>query len=98
MLTVREETILQWTTLDILGDAELLRLGLFGNDIVLTTLHLIAAGFVAAFSGLQFAVSLVTDDAYQEQFVAESNDEVREALAVRAAYLRLTRTSSEAAT
>ena len=98
LLTVREETILQWTTLDMLGGTELLRLGLFDNDVVLTTLHLIAAGLVAAFSGLQFAVSLVTDDAYQEQFVTESNDEVREALAVRAAYLRLTRTSSEAAT
>jgi len=90
LLTVREETILQWTTLgDTLGDAEFLRFALFGDDIVLTRLHLIAAGLVAAFSGLQFAVSLVTDSAYQEQFVAESNDEVREALAVRAAYLRL---------
>ena len=44
---------------------------------------------MAAFSGLQFAVSLVTDAAYQEQFVADSNEEVREALAVRAAYLHL---------
>ncbi len=91
VLTVREETILQWTTLEDLGAAELGRFVLFGEDVVLTSLHLITAGFVAAFSGLQFAVSLVTDDAYQEQFVAESNEEVREALAVRAAYLHLIR-------
>lgn len=92
VLTVREATILQWTTLDIdmFPDVELVRLNLFGAAIVLTKLHLITAGLVAAFSGLQFAVSLVTDSAYQEEFVADSNDEVREALAVRAAYLRLT--------
>lgn len=89
MLTVREDTILQWTTLENLSAVELLRFPLAGNDIVLTTLHLITGGFVAAFSGLQFAVSLVTDDDYQEEFVADSNNEVREALAVRAAYLRL---------
>ena len=92
LLTVHEATILQWTTLDIdmFPDVELVRLNLFGAAIVLTKLHLITAGLVAAFSGLQFAVSLVTDSAYQEEFVADSNDEVREALAVRAAYLRLT--------
>lgn len=89
VLTVREETILQWTTLNELGTTELLRFTVLGEDIVLTRLHLITAGFVAAFSGLQFAVSLVTDAAYQEQFVADSNEEVREALAVRAAYLHL---------
>ena len=91
VLTVREETILQWTTLNDLGGTELVRFMLFGTDVVVTRLHLITAGFVAAFSGLQFAVSLVTDSAYQEQFVEESNEEVREALAVRAAYLHLIR-------
>ncbi len=93
VLTVREETILQWTTLNELGAAELWRFTVLGEDIVLTRLHLITSGFVAAFSGLQFAVSLVTDDAYQEQFVADSNEEVREALAVRAAYLYLIESS-----
>ena len=93
VLTVREETILQWTTLATLGDNELFRFSLFGEDLVLTRLHLVTAGLVAAFSGLQFAVSLVTDAAYQEEFVAESNAEVREALAVRAAYLHLIRSS-----
>ena len=89
VLTVREATILQWTTLDSLSDVVLIETTLGGSRLVLTALHLVTAGFVAAFSGLQFAVSLVTDDAYKEQFVRESNEEVREALAVRAAYLRL---------
>ena len=91
LLTVREETMAQWTTLDAtdVADVTLASFSLFGNNVVLTSLHLVAAGFVAAFSGLQFAVSLVTDDDYKEDFVQESNAEVREALAVRAAYLRL---------
>ena len=57
--------------------------------IVLSALHLVTAGIVAAFSGLQFAVSLVTDENYRAEFVEDSNDEVREALAVRAAYISL---------
>ncbi len=91
MLTVRQETVLQWTTLEFgdLPDERLASFELFGESILLSRLHLVAAGFVAAFSGLQFAVSLVTDESYRSDFVADSNDEVREALAVRAAYLRL---------
>lgn len=92
LLTVRTDTMLQWTTLESTDDVLLSSFRLFGTEIVLTSLHLVAAGFVAAFSGLQFAVSLVTDDAYREEFVEESNAEVREALAVRAAYLRLVKT------
>ena len=93
MLTVREETMLQWTTLEAV-DVERVTLasfGLAGHNVVVTSLHLVAAAFVAAFSGLQFAVSLVTDDDYTEEFVNDSNAEVREALAVRAAYLQLAR-------
>lgn len=97
VLTVRSDTMLQWTTLESTTDVEFATFTLFGSAIILTKLHLVAAGFVAAFSGLQFAVSLVTDQAYQEQFVAESNAEVREALAVRAAYLYLLRSSGDVA-
>lgn len=91
MLTVREDTMLQWTTLDVADDVTLLSFPLAGHQILLTSLHLIASGFVAAFSGLQFAVSLVTDESYTEEFVADSNAEMRKALAVRAAYLQMAR-------
>ena len=99
LLTVREDTLLQWTTRTFENEAEiiLLRFRIFGDEILLTTLHLIVSGFVAAFSGLQFAVSLVTDSAYRKEFVEESNAEVREALAVRAVYLRLSRQQAELA-
>jgi len=89
LLTVREDTALQWTTLSELDPVLLGSFNLGPDRIVLTELHLVVAGIVAAFSGLQFAVSLVTDRAYRDEFVADSNAEVREALAVRAVYLRL---------
>lgn len=100
VLTVREDTILQWTTLgDGGGDGSIASITLgsfsFGEErVLLTALHLVTAGIVASFSGLQFAVSLVTDETYREEFVQDSNSEVREALAVRAAYLRLVSTQT----
>ena len=89
LLTVRADTMLQWTTLD---RVEPVRIGSFdvsGEEILLTDLHLMVAGVVASFSGLQFAVSLVTDSDYRRRYVEQGNAEVREAIAVRATYLRL---------
>lgn len=91
VLTVREETILQWTELGDIGAVTLASVNIGGETVVLTALHLVTAGMVASFSGLQFAVSLVTDENYRAEFVEESNNEVRSALAVRAAYLNLLR-------
>lgn len=91
VLTVRSDTILQWTTLDQSGLDEVTLVSIFvaGERVVLTALHLVAAGVVASFSGLQFAVSLVTDENYRAEFVEDSNSEAREALAVHTAYLNL---------
>ena len=94
ILTVREDTIMQWTTLGDIGSVTLGSLTIGGERIILSALHLVTAGIVASFSGLQFAVSLVTDEAYREEFVEDSNAEVREALAVRAAYLNLVKTAA----
>ena len=94
ILTVREDTIMQWTTLNDIGSVTLGSLTIGGERIILSALHLVTAGIVASFSGLQFAVSLVTDEAYREEFVEDSNAEVREALAVRAAYLNLVKTAA----
>ena len=82
MLAVRRETILQWTTVDELDP--LLTFGLFGDEVVLTWEHLAVAGFVSAFSVLQFAVASVTDAAYREEFYDDITDDVRHVLAVRA--------------
>lgn len=45
--------------------------------------------FLAAFSGLYFTVSAVTDDAYRGQFFASVTDELERAVGVRAVYLAL---------
>ena len=89
LLTVRETTILQWIATDGLDpDRDVLwEATLFGNDLLLTRAHLVVAGFIGAFSGLQFAVSVLTDETFREQFAADVASEVREILAVRALYL-----------
>ena len=91
LLTVRETTILQWIATDGLDpDRDVLwEATLFGNDLILTRAHLVVAGFIGAFSGLQFAVSVLTDETFREQFAADVASEVREILAVRALYLEV---------
>lgn len=89
VFTVRPDTIRQWTE----GDPdEWFRI----NSRLIVTWELIrVSGFIAAFSSLQFAVSAITDDAYREEFLGELVDDVREAFAVRALYLRLLGVSRE---
>ncbi len=86
LFAVREETINQWTTGMADGDVWW-RVVLFGEQIVLSRQLVTVAGFLTAFSGLQFAVSAVTDDRYRQEFLQEITDELRCALAVRVAYL-----------
>ena len=60
---------------------------LFGNQAVLTTELLQVAAFIAAFSGLQFTVSAITDETYRQEFFERAVRGVRQGLAVRALYL-----------
>ena len=85
VLAFREETMLVWTGLDAVN--VLFELTLFDRTVLLTEELLRVAGFLAAFSGLYFAVTAVTDAAYREEFFDEVVGEVREALAVRSLYL-----------
>lgn len=85
LFTVREATIGQWTTLpevDVWW-----RASPFGHDIVLTRPLVVVSALIAAFSGLQFAVSAVTDEAYRRDFGEEITAEIRESLAVRIRHL-----------
>ncbi|MFZ9017818.1 MAG: hypothetical protein ACO23O_12580 [Ilumatobacteraceae bacterium] len=81
-LAVRRDTILQWTTAGELDP--LASIPLLGDEVVLTWEHLTVAGFVAAFSVLQFAVASVTDEAYRSEFHDDVARDVRRVLAVRA--------------
>lgn len=82
MFAVREATILQWTTQDRLDP--IVQFDVFSGHVVLTWEHLAVAGFVAAFSVLQFAVTSVTDSTYRDEFYADVAGDVRASLAVRA--------------
>ena len=88
LLTIREATLTAW-----LGGASLsasdriTTFGFLGHDVVLTRQMLYVAGFIAAFAGLQFAVQIVSDASYRQEFAADMAHDVRQALAVRAAAL-----------
>ena len=90
LLTVREETLLQWTTVDELTYERdwAVDIAIFGTDLILTRQLLLVALFIGMFSGLNFAVQVITDDTYREEFIADMTTEVRDALAVRAVYHR----------
>ncbi|MGQ0825103.1 MAG: hypothetical protein ACT4OX_08790 [Actinomycetota bacterium] len=57
------------------------------RELVVTEELLRVAGFLTAFSGLNFTVFLLTDETYRREFRDEVVGELRQAFAVRAAYL-----------
>jgi len=65
----------------------LVSFSMFGARLSITSELLAASGFLAGFTALQFTVSLLSDGAYQQEFLASTQDELREALAARAVYL-----------
>lgn len=67
----------------------LIEFDLFGHDAILSEELLRVAGTIAAFTGLYFAVSMLTDDVYRREFLTELTAEMRESLCERAEYLRL---------
>ena len=60
---------------------------IFGEDLALTSELLKVCTFLAAFSALQFTVSLVSSGDQQEEYLHQLRDELRDAFAVRAVYL-----------
>jgi hypothetical protein len=68
------------------GDA-LLEFDLFGEPVELTRELLRVAGAIAAFSGLYYAIAVLTDATYREEFLAELTEELRGTFRLRAEYL-----------
>jgi hypothetical protein len=84
VLLVDEATTVEWA-----GTANVLAtLTLGDRQLVVTEQLLRVAGFLTAFSGLNFTVYLLTDPAYRAEFREEVVGDLRQAFAVRAAYLR----------
>jgi hypothetical protein len=61
---------------------------LFDHTAVLTAELLRVAGAIAAFTGLYFAISMLTDDVYRREFLDELTSEMSESFRDRAEYLR----------
>ena len=90
VFTVRESTLLQWTTLSQLTweGSWVVRFPLWSGELLLSRQLVLVAAFIGLFSGLQFAVSVVLDASYRSEFAEDMTEELREALAVRAVYHR----------
>ena len=63
-------------------------------NLYLTWELLRVAGAIAAFTGLYFTISMLTDDVYRREFLEELTSEMRESFCERAEYLRLRGTRS----
>lgn len=87
LVTVRPDTIAEWTAGGEAGISRIIDLRLFGSEIPLTSELLKVTGFLMAFTALQFTVSALTDQAYREEFFDDLIVEIRQALAVRVEYL-----------
>jgi len=76
---------------DWIGDPgnELFSFHLFGEQLEVTEELLRVAGGLAAFSGFYFAIAMLTDSTYREEFLEELTTEMRQSFRERAEYLRL---------
>ncbi len=74
-----------------LGEAPnaLVTLHLVGGDQVVSEELLRVSGAIAAFSGLYYAIAVLTDSTYRDEFLHEVTDEMRETFAARTRYLQL---------
>jgi hypothetical protein len=66
-----------------------LRLDLFGEPVQITRELLRVSGGIAIFSGLYWAVAVLTDASYREEFLDELTREMTETFKARAEYLAL---------
>jgi hypothetical protein len=85
LIVVTPETATVWVGRDVhlLVDRRL-----WGRQVGLSAELLQVAAFLSAIAGFSFALSLLTDKAYRDEFLRDVVREVRQALAVRVLYLR----------
>jgi len=76
---------------DWIGSAghELLAFDLLGEQVSVTEELLRVAGAIAMFSGFYYAIAVLTDATYREEFLDELTGEMRDTFRARAEYLRV---------
>jgi hypothetical protein len=67
----------------------LINIDFLGHQGIVTEELLRVSGAIAAFTGLYFAISMLTDDVYRREFLDELTSEMRETFRARGEYLRL---------
>ncbi|NDL55646.1 hypothetical protein [Phytoactinopolyspora mesophila] len=85
-LAVGEEVRTAWAVVDGMWSYDL---ELFGYDIQITEALLRVAGGMAAITGLYYAISILTDATYREEFLEGVTEEMRAVFEARARYLEL---------
>jgi hypothetical protein len=71
------------------GGDVLVTVDVLGHRAVITQELLRVSGAIAAFTGLYFAISMLTDEVYRREFLDEITAEMRHSFRIRAEYLRL---------
>lgn len=67
----------------------LVQVHVFGHPASVTEELLRVSGGIAAFSGLYYAIAMLIDSTYRDEFLEEITREMRETFAARAEYIRL---------
>ena len=86
MLTINADLIAGWTDDPA---AILLEFPLAGRQAQLTSELLRVAAAMASFTGLYFAISMLTDDLYRKEFLSQITDEMKQTFVRRYEYLKL---------
>ena len=72
------------------GPADVLfEFDLAGREAAMTRELLRVATAIASFTGLYFAISMLTDDLYRKEFLSRITDEMKQTFVRRAEYLKL---------
>jgi hypothetical protein len=85
-LAIPEDTAAAWTALEG-GVNVLASVDVGAHTLVISEPLLRVSGFLGAFTGMYFTVVLSTDATYREEFAEDVGPQIRQALAVRVAYL-----------
>ena len=86
LLTIGADTVASWTThpADVLFEFDLA-----GREAAMTRELLRVATAIASFTGLYFAISMLTDDLYRKELLSRITDEMKQTFVRRAEYLKL---------
>jgi hypothetical protein len=85
-LAIGADTLEAW--IGTTGNEVIPSFDLFGHPITITEELLRVSGVIAVFTGLYFAIAVLTDETYRQEFLDELVGELRDTFRLRVEYLR----------